>query len=90
MAELVSEIRFIPIVKNGSHVGFCDFHCHTEEMNFLFKDMAVHSKRSGGYRVVYTRNKVTEREHVKPQNKKTQEAIDTAITAYIRENGHGE
>lgn len=87
MPELVSEIRFIPIKPNGSHYGFVDF---LYDGNILLKDIAVHKKREGGYRLVYPKHKISEREYVRPQNKATQQTIDAAITAFIRENGHGE
>lgn len=87
MADLVSEIRFIPIKQNGSHFGFVDF---LYDGDILFKDMAVHSKRAGGFRIVYPKHKISEREYVRPQNKETQQAIDNAVTKYLKENGYGE
>jgi hypothetical protein len=82
--ETVSEIRFIPIKEKEGHVGFCDF---LFENNILFKDIAVHKRRDGlGYRLVYPRHHVSERIFVRPQNKKTQEAIDGAITKFLNAN----
>lgn len=87
MADLVSEIRFIPIKQNGSHFGFVDF---LYDGNILLKDIAVHKKREGGYRLVYPKHRISEREYVRPQNKETQQTIDASVTTFIQENGYGE
>lgn len=87
MSELVSEIRFIPIKQNGSHLGFVNF---LYDGNILFKDIAVHVKRDEeGVRLVFPRNQKSLKEFVRPQNKKTQEAIDGAISKHLKENGYG-
>lgn len=81
MGEKISNIRFIPFKKLKSHVGFCSFTYEGMDIN----DVAVHIRADRkGYRLVYPKNRVTERNTIRPINKATQEEIDDAITDYLK------
>lgn len=84
MGEGVTNIRFIPINKNRSHVGFISFNIGDIEI----RDVAVHVRRDEkGYRLVYPKNKESEKHIVRPITKVAQEEIDKAVTEHIQKEG---
>lgn len=76
----ISEVRFIPVSKQGSLVGFITF---LYKDDFELRDMAVHSRRSGGYRIVYPKNKTSNTTIFRPITKEFQEEIDNEVTLFM-------
>ena len=81
----ISEIRFIPVHRKKSLVGFVAF---LYDGRLALKDIAVHELREPKdgvrYRLVYPKN-LTEKIIFHPTDKTTQEYIDKKISDYLIE-----
>lgn len=82
--NVISEVRFIPIKENNkkSIIGFITF---VYKSGIEMRDMAVHRKLEGGYRVTYPKNKESNKQVFRPITKEAQEDIDKEITKYMEE-----
>jgi hypothetical protein len=84
----LTEIRFVPINQKPfkGHCGFVDF-CFN---GMVFKDIAVYELlNKKGYRLVFPKHPISQREFVHPLGKETQKEIDDSITEFLRRNGDG-
>ena len=82
MEPNVTDIRFSPIRRNGSHVGYCSF---LFERKFAFKRVAVHEKlNKSGYRLNYE-NKEGE-PTAYPITKEIGELIEKDVSAFLKAN----
>lgn len=77
MEPLITGLKFIPVRRVGSHIGFVKF---VYEGNLAMKDIAVHERADKkSFRLVYPLNTF-------PINKETQEIIDNEVNCYIKQN----
>lgn len=88
----ITDIKFMKVKKNLSHVGFVDFKYNN---NFAFNGQAVHTrlnpiKGQSKYRVlwrIHSDKNYYEKPICCPINKETQELVDREVSAYIIANG---
>jgi hypothetical protein len=76
----ISEVNFLPIKQNGSHIGFVSF---IFEGSFYFSSIAVHVRSNGGIRLVYPRSRNLDIFH--PINRVTGVTIEKEIENQIKD-----
>lgn len=85
----ITEVRFIPITQRPykGHVGYVNF---VYEDTFILKDIAVYELlNKKGYRLVFPKHPVSQREFIHPFGRKVQEELDQEVTIYLRRTGDG-
>lgn len=82
---LISDLKFIPVNRKGSLIGYCSF---IYDANIAIKDIAVHERADkSGLRLRYPVSQENkERSIIHPINIETQQLLDNEITAYVKAN----
>lgn len=82
----ISDIRFFPVNRKGSLVGFTSF---TYDDCIAIKDVAVHQRLDKkGYRLVYPANEKAGRSIVFPVKLEVTKAIEKCVQDYMNNNGY--